>query len=90
MENFVWDIPTKMFFGKDVYKKISKILPTFGKKVFLIRGGSSLEKNGVLAKIIEEIKLSGMEWVEFSGIKSNPEIEEAREAVKIGVDFCPD
>ncbi|HBG70101.1 MAG: hypothetical protein A2W93_10205 [Bacteroidetes bacterium GWF2_43_63] len=90
MENFIWNIPTQMHFGKDVCLKMRTILPAFGSKVLLIRGGESTVKNGVRQKMINEIESAGLQWKEFSGVKPNPEIEEAREAVKIGREFAPD
>ncbi len=90
MENFIWNIPTQMHFGKDVCLRLRAILPTFGTKVMLLRGGESTVKNGVRAKMIAEIEAAGMKWIEFSGIKPNPEVEEAREAVQLGREFRPD
>lgn len=90
MENFVWDIPTKLHFGKDVCLKMREILPEFGEKVFLIRGGNSLLKNGVRDKILVEIQAAGMEYKEFSGIKPNPRINDVRTACKLVQDYQPD
>lgn len=90
MENFIWNIPTQMHFGTDVCMKLRTILPSFGHKVMLLRGGESTVKNGIRAKMLTELNSAGVEWIEFSGIKSNPEIEEARAAVAMGRDFRPD
>lgn len=90
MENFIWDIPTKLHFGKDVCLKMKEILPSFGKKILLIRGGDSLIKNGVRNKILAEIIAAGMEYKEFSGIKPNPRINEVRAAYKLTRDYKPD
>jgi len=90
MENFIWNIPTQMHFGTDVCLKIRTILPTFGHKVMLLRGGESTVKNGIRAKMIAEIESARMSWIEFSGIKANPEVEEGREATRLGRDFRPD
>lgn len=90
MENFIWNIPTQMHFGKDVCLRIRSILPTFGTRVMLLRGGESSVKNGVRTKMIAEMNAAGMTWIEFSGIKSNPTVEDAREAVMLGREFVPD
>ncbi|HPF01547.1 MAG TPA: iron-containing alcohol dehydrogenase [Bacteroidales bacterium] len=90
MENFIWNIPTQMHFGTDVCLKIRTILPIFGHKVMLLRGGESTVKNGIRAKMLTELNSAGVEWIEFSGIKSNPEIEETRAAVEMGRGFRPD
>ncbi len=90
MENFIWNIPTQMHFGTDVCMKLRTILPSFGHKVMLLRGGESTVKNGIRAKMLTELNSAGVEWIEFSGIKSNPEIEETRAAVEMGRGFRPD
>jgi len=90
MENFIWNIPTQMHFGKDVCLRLRTILPSFGTKVMLLRGGESTVKNGVRAKMVAEMEAAGMKWIEFTGIKPNPEVEDAREAVKLGRQFGPD
>jgi alcohol dehydrogenase YqhD (iron-dependent ADH family) len=90
MENFVWNIPTQMHFGKDVCLNIRNILPQFGKKVLFVRGGESTLKNGIRAKMIAEIEAAGMQFSEFSGILANPRVKEVRKAVEIGRSFRPD
>lgn len=90
MENFVWDIPTIMHFGKDVHEKIQFVLPQFGTRVLLIRGGESLVKNGVYKKIMHEIEAADMDFAEYKGIKANPRIEELREATNLAREFQPD
>ncbi|MCX7697166.1 MAG: iron-containing alcohol dehydrogenase [Bacteroidales bacterium] len=84
MENFVWENLTKLYFGKDAHQNLKKILPQYGKKYLLLRGKSSVEKNGILEKILIELQESSCEWIDYSGIKSNPSINEVRQAIKIG------
>jgi alcohol dehydrogenase YqhD (iron-dependent ADH family) len=83
MENFVWENYTKLYFGKDAHTSLRKILPDFGKKYLLVRGKKSVEETGILEKILYELKESQVNWIDFAGIKSNPRIEEVREAVKM-------
>lgn len=90
MENFVWDIPTKLHFGRDVHEKIRNVLPEFGSRALLIRGGDSLVRNGVYEKILQEIEAAGMEYAEYSGIKPNPRIEDVRKATELSRSFSPD
>ena len=90
MENFVWDIPTIMHFGTDAHEKIRFVLPQFGTRVLILRGGESLERNGVLKKIMTEIDEADMDFAEYQGIKPNPRIKEVREATDLARDFQPD
>ena len=36
MDNFIYDVPTKVYFGKDEEKKVGKIISEFGVKKVLI------------------------------------------------------
>ncbi|PLW93045.1 MAG: NADH-dependent alcohol dehydrogenase, partial [Marinilabiliales bacterium] len=90
MENFVWDIPTIMHFGNDAHEKIRFVLPQFGTRVLIIRGGESLLKNGVFGKIMNEVEAADIDFAEYSGVKPNPRIEEVREATDLARNFQPD
>jgi alcohol dehydrogenase YqhD (iron-dependent ADH family) len=83
MENFVIFNPTKVFFGQNAVGKLSKNFPGNIKKVLLLYGGGSIMQNGIYKDVTEQMKLAGLEWVEFSGIRPNPVIEHVREAVDI-------
>ena len=83
MENFVWNMPTRLHFGKDVCDKIQSIAPSYGKTALLMIGGGSAKKNGVLKKIEHQLKLAGIDTILYEGISSNPRIEEVREAKRL-------
>ena len=88
MENFIFQNPTKLIFGKGMIAQLAKEIPA-GKRVLVTFGGGSVRKNGVYEQVQEALK--GFETVEFWGIESNPKIETLREAIKLGkerkVDF---
>ena len=88
MENFIFQNPTKLIFGKGMIAQLSKEIPA-GKRVMVTFGGGSVKKNGVYDQVKEALK--AFEGVEFWGIESNPKVETLREAIKLGkekqVDF---
>lgn len=88
MENFIFQNPTKLIFGKGMIAQLSKEIPA-GKRVMVTFGGGSVKKNGVYDQVKEALK--AFEVVEFWGIESNPKVETLREAIKLGkekqVDF---
>lgn len=88
MENFIFQNPTKLIFGKGMIAQLSKEIPA-GKRVMVTFGGGSVKKNGVYDQVKEALK--AFEIVEFWGIESNPKVETLREAIKLGkekqVDF---
>lgn len=88
MENFIFQNPTKLIFGKGMIARLAKEIPV-EKRILVTFGGGSVKKNGVYEQVREALK--GFEVIEFWGIESNPKIETLREAIKLGkenqVDF---
>lgn len=83
MENFVFNIKTKAYFGKDQIENLGEILSQYGKKVLLVYGGGSIKKNGIYDKIISIAKENGIEIVEFSGVEPNPTLKTARKGIEL-------
>ncbi len=92
MDNFVYETPTKVYFGKGEELKVGKLVAAYQpKKVLLHYGGSSAEKSGLLNTVRECLKQEGLEWVEFGGVQPNPTLEKVYEGIELcrreGVDF---
>lgn len=91
MNNFVYDMPIRVHFGKDALEKIGEEAKKYGKKVLITYGGGSIKKNGIYDKVVEQLKSVDMEIFEYSGIEPNPRIESVREgadlAKKEGIDL---
>lgn len=84
MNNFVYDIPTKVYFGENQLGNLGPELSKYGKKVLLTYGGGSIKKIGLYDKVVEEIKKAGLELFELSGIDPNPRVS----SVNAGADIC--
>lgn len=84
MENFVYEYPTKVYFGKGAARQhLSNILSAYGPNVLLAYGGGSIKKNGVYDEIAGILKENGKTITEFTGIMSNPTWEKVREGAKL-------
>lgn len=83
MLDFTYNIPTKIHFGKDALDFVGEEVKKFSDKVLITYGGGSIKKNGAYDKVINELKNSGVEIFELSGIEPNPRIDSVREGVKI-------
>lgn len=81
MENFTAFNPTKLIFGKDVISKLSKSIKPYGKNVLLVYGKGSIKKNGIYDSVLEQLKIANCNVFEYSGIKSNPVIDDVRKAI---------
>lgn len=53
MNDFVYDIPVKVYFGKDQLCHLGEELKKYGQKVLLTYGGGSIKRNGLYDRIIE-------------------------------------
>lgn len=92
MDNFIYDIPTKVYFGKNEEEKVGKIIAGFGvKKVLVHYGSSSAKKSGLLDKVTKALDAEKISWVELGGVKANPELPLVRQGIELckkeGVDF---
>lgn len=84
MENFVYEYPTKVYFGKGAAgQHLPGILAAYGPNVLLAYGGGSIKKNGVYEEITGILKAAGKTVTEFTGIMSNPTFDKVREGAKL-------
>lgn len=88
MQNFEFYGPTRVVFGKDTIKELSRLIPR-DKKILMTYGGGSIKKNGVYDQVKKA--LEGYDLLEFGGIEPNPKYETLSKAVEIvkreGVNF---
>ncbi len=84
MENFTAYNPTKLHFGKNVTDNLGETVLEYGKRVLLMYGKGSVQRNGIYNKIINQLKSINAEIFEYSGIKPNPLVNDVSEAAQIG------
>ena len=88
MQNFVFQNPTRLLFGKGQIASIGDEIPA-GARILMTYGGGSIKRNGVY----EQVKrtLGNRPVLEFGGIEPNPRCETLMRAVEqvrsAGVDF---
>lgn len=92
MDNFIYDIPTKVYFGKDEEKKVGSIVKGYGaKKVLIHYGGGSAVKSGLIDTVKNSLDAEGIAHVELGGVVANPVLSLVREGIalcqKENVDF---
>lgn len=81
MNNFVFNAPTQIFFGKGQIENLPMALSDYGKNVLLVYGGGSIKKMGLYEKIMG--LLGDYNVIELSGVEPNPKIETVRKGVKL-------
>lgn len=80
MNNFEFQNPTRLIFGKGQIARLSQELP-HDKKILVTFGGGSVKANGVYDKVMKA--LEGFDFIEFWGIEPNPKVETLRKAVQL-------
>ena len=88
MNNFIFQNPTKLVFGKGEIARLPKLIEK-GRKILMTYGGGSIKRNGVYDQVMTALK--GYDITEFGGIEANPDYNTLMKAVKIcrekGIDF---
>lgn len=80
IENFTAYNPTRLHFGRGVVGQLGENTLKYGKKALLIYGRGSVKKYGYYDTVVDVLKASDIEIVEYSGIRPNPVIEDVRKA----------
>ena len=83
MNNFIYDIPVKVYFGENQLGHLGEELKKFGQRVLLTYGGGSIKKTGLYEAVVTEIEKAGLELFELSGIEPNPRIASVREGAEL-------
>lgn len=83
MNSFVYDIPTKVYFGSDQLGHLGDELKRFGNRVLLTYGGGSIKKTGLYDRVTTEIRRAGLELFELSGIEPNPRVDSVRKGAEL-------
>ncbi|MBN7773497.1 iron-containing alcohol dehydrogenase [Clostridium aminobutyricum] len=84
MNSFIYDIPTRVYFGENQLGHLGKELSKYGKRVLMVYGGGSIKSIGLYDKVVAEIKNAGLELFECSGIEPNPRVT----SVNRGATIC--
>ncbi len=92
MLNFVYETPTKVYFGRGEEQKVGKIVAEYApRKVLLHYGGQSAKKSGLLDRVKAALEAEHIPYAELGGVVANPQLKLVREGIglclKEGVDF---
>jgi alcohol dehydrogenase len=83
VENFTFQNPTKIIFGRNTELEVGKETAFYGKKALLHYGGGSIKASGLFGRICSSLKAAGVEVVELGGVKPNPRLSLVREGIRL-------
>ncbi|MGI6211610.1 MAG: iron-containing alcohol dehydrogenase [Anaerovoracaceae bacterium] len=83
MQNFSYETPTRLIFGKGAVEKLPGVMKPLGNRILLTYGGGSIHRSGLYDKVKELLK--DFTIFELSGIEPNPKYTTS---VVPGVELC--
>ena len=91
MHGFTQYTPTRIIFGKETQKQAGELAKSLkASKVFVVYGGGSVVRSGLLDEVTASLEEAGLEHMTVGGVKPNPRLSFAREAVKKSIEFGTD
>lgn len=83
MNGFIYDIPTRVYFGENQLEHLGEALSKYGKRVLLTYGGGSIKESGLYDKVVVEVEKAGLKLFELSGIEPNPKVASVNQGAAI-------
>jgi alcohol dehydrogenase YqhD (iron-dependent ADH family) len=83
MDNFTFQNPTKIIFGKDAENQVGKEVKKYSKKILLHYGGGTIKTTGLYDRVVASLEKAGVSYVELSGVKPNPRLSLVQEGIKL-------
>ena len=74
MKDFTFNVPQDIIFGKGSLKRLPELLEKSGSKKMLLISGPVLKKIGMVEKVEEIVKASGIEVEVFTDVEANPSV----------------
>ena len=91
MQAFNFKVPTEIVFGRGAEDKTAEKLAAYNAhRVFIIYGGGSVVKSGLLPKIEAQLQKAGIFTTTRGGVQPNPRLSWVREAVSEAIAFKAD
>jgi len=81
MNNFTYQNPTKIIFGKDTTDTLVDEMKGVGKNILLVYGGGSIKKNGLYERVLSQ--LADKNVYELPGVEPNPRLTTAHKGIQI-------
>ena len=83
MNDFIFQNPVKLIFGKGQINMLANELSEYGTKVLVVYGGGSIKRNGLYDEVMTILNENGMEVHELAGVEPNPRVSTARRGAQI-------
>ncbi len=83
MNNFVFNNPVKVIFGKNVIGHLSSEVKPFGNKALLVYGNQSVKNNGVYSQVICQLQKADVDYIELPGVRADPLLSDVNRGITV-------
>lgn len=83
MQNFVYNNPTRILFGREMIARLGTEAATHGTHALLVTGTGSVRASGVYDRARTALESAGITCTDLSGVVSNPLLSKVREGVDL-------
>ncbi len=84
MNNFIFDLSTKLHFGQDMLSTLGDNIKKYTNGTILLTyGGGSVKRSGLYDRVITILNDNDIKYIELDGIKPNPEVDTARKGIQL-------
>ena len=83
MVNFLFYNPTKIIFGKDMYKQVGDEVQKYTSRILMVYGGKSLKATGVYDQVRKSLENANIINFELAGVQPNPKLSKVYEGIEI-------
>lgn len=83
MQSFEYYSPTRVVFGKETETRVGGLVKAQGgSRVMVLYGGGSAVKSGLIGRVTDSLAAAGLAYETLGGVKPNPRLAFAREALE--------
>ena len=83
MQGFEYVNPTRLIFGKGVFRRVGEVTKPYGQRVLLALGRASARASGTHEAVVGSLREQGLEVFELGGILPNPRLSACYEGIEI-------
>lgn len=91
MQSFEYYSPTEIVFGRGAEAKTAEKIKKYGgTRVFIVYGGGSVVRSGLLSRLEKQLDEAGLQHMALGGVQPNPRVGLVREGIKQALAFGAD
>lgn len=83
MKDFIYNIPTRVYFGREALKHTGKAIGEYSTRSLLVYGSDRIKRSGLFGRVKGLLEEEGIKCLELGGIQPNPTLESVHQGIKM-------